>query len=206
MVDATNIGSLAAQLQATLDKIPAYTWYANPTGGLTFVNTRCADYLGLPSDHPLRLGIDTGAAWDSHIAFVHPDDHEETRRVWSECLKTGSPGEMSFRVRNAEGNYRWFLSRAEPRRGNDGTLLYWIGVNVDIEERKRAEQELRDILDTIPAIVWVALPDGSNAHVNGRFVEYAGMTPAQTAGSAWREAIHPDDLQAHETRWRASIA
>ena len=49
-----------AQLQATLDKIPAYTWYANPTGGLTFVNTRCADYLGLSSDHPLRLGIDTG--------------------------------------------------------------------------------------------------------------------------------------------------
>jgi PAS domain-containing protein len=59
MGDSTNTGALAAQLQATLDKIPAYTWYANPTGGLTFVNTRCADYLGLPSDHPLRLGIDT---------------------------------------------------------------------------------------------------------------------------------------------------
>src|SRR5467141_3891025 len=74
MVDTT-------QLQATLDKIPAHTWYANPTGGLTFVNTRCADYLGLPSDHPLRLGIDTGAAWDSHIALLHPDDHAEARRV-----------------------------------------------------------------------------------------------------------------------------
>src|SRR6266436_4331924 len=55
MVDTT-------QLQATLDKIPAYTWYANPTGGLTFVNTRSADYLGLPSDHPLRLGTETRAA------------------------------------------------------------------------------------------------------------------------------------------------
>ncbi|HYV50696.1 MAG TPA: hypothetical protein VE910_02240, partial [Dongiaceae bacterium] len=63
MADVTNI-SLEAQLQATLNKIPAYTWYAAPTGGLTFVNTRCADYLGLPSDHPLRFGIDTGAAWD----------------------------------------------------------------------------------------------------------------------------------------------
>ena len=70
MVDTT-------QLQATLDKIPAYAWYANPTGGLTFVNTRCADYLGLPSDHPLRWGFDTGAAWDSHLAFLHPDDTEE---------------------------------------------------------------------------------------------------------------------------------
>ena len=46
---------------------------------------------------------------------------------------------MSFRVRNAEGGYRWFLSRAEPVRAPDGTLLYWIGVNLDIEERRQAE-------------------------------------------------------------------
>ncbi len=113
--------SLEAQLQATLDMIPAFTWYAAPSGGLLFVNSRCADYLGLPEDHQLRFGTDTGAAWDSHIPLLHPDDHEETRRVWSDCLKTGCPGEVSFRVRNAEGAYRWFLSRAEPRRGNDGT-------------------------------------------------------------------------------------
>src|SRR6266446_8014826 len=139
MVDTTKIDPLAAQLQATLVKIPAYTWYANPTGGLTFVNTRCADYLGLPSDHPLRLGAETHAAWDSHLAFVHPDDTEETRRVWSDCLKTGSAGEVSFRARNADGAYRWFLSRAEPLRANDGAILYWIGINLDIEDRKRAD-------------------------------------------------------------------
>jgi len=52
---------LGAQLRATLDVIPAYTWYANPSGALTFVNQRCADYLGLPKDHPLRFGIDMGA-------------------------------------------------------------------------------------------------------------------------------------------------
>src|SRR2546422_10809228 len=103
MVDATNIGSLAAQLQATLDKIPAYTWYANPTGGLTFVNTRSADYLGLPSDHPLRLGIDTGAAWDSHIALLHPEGAAETRRGWANCLKKGYPGVGELRVSNAGG-------------------------------------------------------------------------------------------------------
>jgi PAS domain S-box-containing protein len=198
--------SLKAQLQSTLDLIPAFTWYAAPSGALLFVNSPSADYLGLPKDHPLRFGTDTGAAWDSHIPLLHPDDHEETRRVWSDCLTTGRPGEVSFRVRNAEGNYRWFLSRAEPRRGNDGTLLYWMGINFDIEERKRAEQELRDIVDTIPAIVWVAQPDGSNTYANSRFVEYSGMAPAQTAGSGWRLAVHPDDLQKHEGKWRASIA
>jgi PAS domain-containing protein len=59
--------SFAAQLRKTLNTVPAYTWYAAPTGALTFVNERTADYLGLPKDHPLRFGIDTGAACDSHI-------------------------------------------------------------------------------------------------------------------------------------------
>jgi formate hydrogenlyase transcriptional activator len=135
--------SLEAQLRATLNMIPSYTWYASRSGGLTFVNQRAADYGGLPSNHPLRDGTDTSAAWDSHIAFLHPEDQEETRRVWSECLRTGRPGEVSFRARNAEGNYRWFLSRAEPLRASDGTILYWIGINLDIEERKQAEVELR---------------------------------------------------------------
>jgi PAS domain S-box-containing protein len=130
---------LEAQLRATLNIVPAYTWYALPNGALTFVNERTADYLGLPKDHPLRSGKDTDADWDSHIPLLHPDDREETRRVWSECLRTGRSGEVSFRVRNAEGGYRWFLSRAEPVMAADGTLLYWIGINLNIEERKQAE-------------------------------------------------------------------
>src|ERR1700722_9455986 len=104
------------QLQATLNVIPAHTWYAASSGGLTFVNKRTADYLGLPKDHPLRFGIDTGAAWDAHIPLLHPEDREGSRGAWSDCLRTGSAGEMSFRVGNARGGYRWFISRAEPLR------------------------------------------------------------------------------------------
>src|SRR5712671_310476 len=102
------------QLQATLNLIPAHTWYANPSGVLTFLNERGSDYLGLPKDHPLRLGIGTGAGWDSHIPLLHPDDHEESRRVWSTCLGTGSAGQMSFRVRNAEGRYAGFSVARNP--------------------------------------------------------------------------------------------
>jgi PAS domain S-box-containing protein len=129
---------LEAQVQATLNIVPAYVWYALPSGALTFVNERTADYLGLPKDHSLRSGTDTGVDWDSHIPLLHADDREETRRVWSDCLRTGCAGEVSLRLRNAEGGYRWFLSRAEPVRAANGTLLYWIGVNLDIEERKQA--------------------------------------------------------------------
>ena len=134
----------AAQLQATLNVVPAYTWYAAPSGGLTFVNKRTADYLGLPKDHPLRFGIDIGAQWDAHIPLLHPDDQEGSRKAWATCLRTGEAREFSFRVRNAQGGYRWFLTRVEPLRASDGTLLQWVGVNLDIEELKCAEQALRE--------------------------------------------------------------
>src|ERR1700676_5425725 len=67
---------LQEQLQATLNIIPAHSWYALPSGALTFVNQRTADYLGLPKDHPLRAGTAVGADWDSHIPLLHPDDRE----------------------------------------------------------------------------------------------------------------------------------
>src|ERR1700683_1939064 len=85
------------------------------------------------------LGIDTGAAWDSHIPLLHPDDHEETHRVWSNCLKTGLTGELTFRVRDPQGRYRRRASRAEPLRASDGTVLFWVGINFDIEELKQTE-------------------------------------------------------------------
>src|ERR1700722_11271853 len=128
-----------AQLQATLNIVPGYAWCALPNGAVTFVNERTADYLGLLKDDPLRFGTGAGGEWDSHIPLLHPDDREETRRVWADCLRRGCAGEVSFRVRSAEGNYRWFLSRAEPVRAANGTLRYWIGVNLDIEEHKQAE-------------------------------------------------------------------
>ncbi len=134
---------LSEQLKATFDLIPVHVWYTNPSGGLTFVNKRSAEYRGLPNDHPLRLGTETGAAWDAHLSVLHPDDHDDARSVWSGCLKTGQAGEVTFRVRNANGGYRWFLSRAEPFRADDGTLLGWIGISHDIEDRKKAEAELR---------------------------------------------------------------
>jgi PAS domain-containing protein len=75
----------AAQLQATLTAAShskcdsGLYWCAAPSGGLTFVNKRTADYLGLPKDHPLRFRIDIGASWDAHIPLLHPDDREESR-------------------------------------------------------------------------------------------------------------------------------
>jgi PAS domain S-box-containing protein len=185
---------LEAQLQATLNIVPAYAWYALPNGALTFVNERTADYLGLPKDHPLRFGTGTVADWDSHIPLLHPDDREETRRVWSDCLRTGCAGDVSFRVRNAEGGYRWFLSRAEPVRAANGTLLYWIGVNLDIEERKQAEFYLAEGQRLAHTGSWAFTPAGFE-YWSSELFQIHGLDPKGNPPTKeeYLALVHPDD-------------
>src|SRR5713101_2400688 len=167
--------SLKAQLQATLDMIPAFTWLAAPSGALLFVNSRCADYLGLPKDHPLRFGTDTGAAWDSHIPFLHPDDHEEMRRVGSDNLRTGGTAEASCRIRDAQGNEKELLQtldlapqiigKLSPRRerlyANRATLAYY-GLTLDewLRGSFRSEVDPEDH-DRFTAAADAALVSGS---------------------------------------------
>src|SRR5882757_8897189 len=193
--------AFAAQLQAILNVLPAYTWYAAPSGGLTFVNKRTADYLGVPKDHPLRFGIDTGAQWDDWISLLHPDDHEEARKYWSNLLRTGEGGEHSYRVRNAQGDYRWFLTRVEPLRASDGTLLLWIGATLDIEELKCAEQalreseyKLREIIETVPGLIWSADPAGEPTQFNQRILDYSGMRLEDFQHGGWEAFLHPADF------------
>jgi PAS domain S-box-containing protein len=73
-------------------------------------------------------------------------------------------------------------------------------------ELRKSEKELREVIDTIPALVWRALPDGSNTYVNKRFVEYTGSSAEQVAGSGWQALVHPDDLERHTSKWKEAVA
>jgi len=188
---------LRTQIRATLDLIPAQTWYAVPSGGLAFVNERCAEYLGLSKDHPLRTGTVTEAAWDSHVSLLHPDDHEETRRVWSDCLSSGSPGEVSFRVRSGRGAYRWFVGRSDPLRANDGTLLGWIGVNLDVEESKEAELYLAEGQRLAHTGSWAFNAAGFE-YWSAELFRIHGLEPAGKAPTIeeYMALVHPEDRDA----------
>jgi PAS domain S-box-containing protein len=190
------IDSFEARLQATLNVIPANTWYAAPSGALTFVNARGADYMGLPKDHPLRFGIDTGAAWDSHVPLLHPDDRDESRRHWSHCLRTGSASEHTFRVRNAQGGYRWRISRVEPLRANDGTLLYWIGINFDIEELKQAEFYLAEAQRLAHTGSW-AFDAAGFEYWSSELFQIYGLKPGRKAPDIpeYMSLVHPEDRE-----------
>ena len=160
------------------------------------MNKRHADFLGVPKDHPLRFGIDIGAQWDDWVPFLHPDDHEEARKYWSNCLRTGEGDEHIYQVRNAQGDYRWFVTRSEPLRASDGTLLLWIGTTLDIEELKRTEQALREseyklrqIIDTVPSLLWAAGPDGEPTHVSQRLLDYSGMRLEDFQRRGWEAFV-----------------
>ena len=190
-----------AQVQAILNVLPTYTWYAAPRGALTFVNIRTADYLGIPNDHPLRFGIDIGAQWDEWIPLLHPDDQEKSRKYWSSCLRTGETGEYSYRVRSAQGDYRWFLTRFEPLRASDGTLLLWLGATLDIEELMRAQEALREsersarsAIDGIAGLVSILAPNGEVETVNRQVFEYFGQSLEELKNWEATDAIHPEDL------------
>jgi PAS domain S-box-containing protein len=190
-----------AQVQAILNVLPTYTWYAAPRGALTFVNTRTADYLGIPNDHPLRFGIDIGATWDEWIPLLHLDDQEEARKYWSNCLRTGETGELSYRVRSAQGDYRWFLTRFEPLRASDGTLLLWVGATLDIEELMRAQEALREsersarsAIDGIAGLFAVLAPNGEPETVNCQLLNYFGRSFEELKNWGTTDAVHPEDL------------
>ncbi len=180
---------LGAQLQATLNIVPAYAWYAQP------------------KDHPLRLGTSTGANWDSHIPLLHPDDRDETRRIWSDCLRTGCAGEVSFRVRNAEGGRRWFLSRAEPVRAANGTPLYWIGVNLDIEERKQAEFYLAEGQRHAHIGSWTFTPAGFE-YWSSELFEIHELDPRSKAPTKeeYLTLVHPEDREFVEQQIQEMLA
>src|SRR6202521_555895 len=191
----------AAQLQATLNVIPTYAWYAAPSGGLTFVNKRTAEYLGFPKDHPLRFGIDIGAQWDDWVPLLHPDDQEEARKYRANSLRTGEAGEHSYRVRSAQGDYRWFLTRFEPLRASDGTLLLWLGATLDIEELMRAQEALREsersarsAIDGIAGLVSIMAPNGEIETVNRQVSEYFGRSLEELKNWGTNDAVHPEDL------------
>src|SRR5882757_9057826 len=190
-----------AQLQVTLNVMPAYTWYSAPSGDLIFVNKRTAEYLGFTKDHPLRFGINIGAQWDDWVPLLHPDDQEEAREYRLNSLRTGEGGEHSYRVRGAQGDYRWFLTRFEPLRTSDGTLLLWIGATLDIDELKRAQEALREserssrsAIDGIAGLLAIMAPNGELETVNRPCLEYFGRSLGWLANWGTNDAVHPEDL------------
>jgi len=193
------------ELRQLVDVIPQQVYVFDADWSPLFANQREREYTGLT--------LEETKSKDIFARKFHPEDLRKLEAVRERALLESVPCELEARIRGKDGQYRWFLIRDNPLRDEQGRVLRWYGTRTDIEDRKRAEEaarkienELRDVIETIPVMAFTTLPDGSNAFANRRWREYTGLSAEDTAGSGWQFVVHPQDVERHVDKWRASVA
>src|SRR5258705_7224459 len=175
-----------------VDTTPAFVHTALPNGELDFLNRGWVEYVGAPLTDLLGWG------WTSKI---HPEDVEAFVDKWRASVRSGEPFLAESRVRRAGGEDGWLLDHTEPLRSELGEIIKWYGSSIDIQERKTAEEkireqeaELRQILDLTPQHMGVSAPDGTRLYSNHTALEYFGVTLEQWLDpNAYIELVHPQD-------------
>jgi PAS domain S-box-containing protein len=122
------------KLHQIIETVPGFLWSADPDGELTHVNQRFLDYSGMRFED-LKHG-----GWE---ALLHPDDYAESARTFHHAIQTGTSYQGVMRVRRADGEFRWYHVRGEPLRDQQGRIVQWYGLSVDIDEARKAEDRLR---------------------------------------------------------------
>ncbi len=190
----TNEDGLAPclDLRAFIDSIPAFAWSTSPDGVPEFVNQRLQDYSGLS---PARI-------YEEWKSIIHGDDLDEFENWWRKLQASGRTGQTELRIRRFDGEYRWFQIAAAPVRDEHGNVVRWYGINTDIDDRKRAEQEvrrkeenLRTITDAIRQSIVVLTPDGTTLYANRVALDLTGLTVGEVNDKGFfARAFHPDDV------------
>lgn len=123
------------QLQAFADSIPHLAWIAHADGDIFWYNRRWYEYTGTTEAQMAVVG------WE---ALHSPEMLGDVQVAWGHSLRTGEPMEIEFPLRGADGEYRWFLTRANPVRDEEGRVVRWFGTNTNVDEVRRTREALRE--------------------------------------------------------------
>jgi PAS domain S-box-containing protein len=191
-------------IQLVVDAIPAPVAIMTADGEVEAVNRPVLEYFGTAVEELKR--------WSTTDA-IYPDDLARTINAWKQAVETGNRYEVESRHRRGDGVYRWFHVRGFPLRDNNGHIVRWCVLQIDIEDRKRAEEALRAsernlnlIINTIPALVWSARSDGSADFFNQHYLDYVGLSSEQAKDWGWTAAVHRDDLDSLARAWQSIMA
>jgi PAS domain S-box-containing protein len=183
------------ELRQILDCAPQIVGVARPDRTRLYANQATLDYYGITleewrSCHPHRL--------------CHPEDYDRMTSETQSKFLSGTPYETEGRLPRKDGKYRWFLLRYNPVRDEQGRVVRWYVAGTDIEDRKQAEEkirqsemELRQILDFAPQYVAVLGPDRDRTrlYANQTMLEYFGFTLEEWRSSDRQKYYHPDDWE-----------
>lgn len=194
-----------SQFRALAQSVPHHVWTASRVGHMDWFNDRAYDYCGVP-DKTLE-----GTAW---ARAVHPDDLPEGLLLWEEAMASGTVFQIEFRLKRADGVYRWHETRAATVRGSDGEIVRWVGTTTDIEDQRVAREALTHLNQTLEARVeqqarerdraWknsrdlqvIIGADGIIRAANDAWTTMLGWDPAEVVGRHHLEFSHGDVREA----------
>jgi formate hydrogenlyase transcriptional activator len=181
------------QLHLVLNSIPMMVWSDSKDGKSGFSNQRVLEYVGIPAEEALTFD------WKS---LLHPADVPRVAEKWESAIANGEMYEIEKRLRVADGTYRWFQTRALPFRDEQGKITRWYGVDIDIENLKRAEEtlaeharQLKQVIDLNPLHMFIWEADASASYGNRASLNYFGPIPSMAPMEFLALVAHPDELE-----------
>ena len=127
-----------ARFRTMAEAMPQIVWMTRPDGYHEYYNLRWYDFTGLTTEQSIGWG------WSGPL---HPDDLARSKARWQVSVETGTPYEIEYRFRAANGTYCWFLARANPILNEKGQVTRWLGTCTDIDDRKRQADQLEGLVE-----------------------------------------------------------
>ena len=194
-----------AQFRSLASTMPNQAWLAHGSGATYWVNEQVCEYTG----QSLKSLVSSGFR---HC--VHPDDLHATQKSWEHAVATAGAYEYEFRMRRADGQYRWFLARALPLIDEAGTVLRWVGTNTDVQEQKNVLEKMAYLNSSLEVemanrtadrdrmwrlstdIMLVADLAGMIIAVNPAWSKILERPEIESLGMDFISLVHPDDRMA----------
>ncbi|QGZ59360.1 PAS domain S-box protein [Paraburkholderia acidiphila] len=190
------------RFRALVEGFAQAVWEADAHGQAALVSPGWSDYTGQPGEEWL------GEGWAN---AVHPDDRAYALRQWKDAIAAQRVVNAEFRLHVATGGWRWTNVRAAPIWNPDGTVRKWVGMNIDVDDRRVAQEALREsearfraLADASPALIWQFDTQGNTVYFNQRCLAAIGLTSAQLLETGWHSIIHPRDLPGFVSRVQAA--
>ncbi len=197
---------LLAHLDGVANASPALLWSSASDGGLDWVNRRWLEFCGGSFEDQL------GDAW---IDLVHPLDREFSVRTYREAMAVRRSYSMEYRLRRADGVYRWLFERGMPRLDADGLFLGYIGSSLDVTREREvqealwtSEERLRLALDAANQGLYDTDMTTGRVTVSPRYASMLGYDPTsfEETHESWLSRLHPHDRSRVVERYRQYIA